>query len=486
MFKNGLYNTIGGVARIGISLLSVPIIIRLIGIESYGIWILSSSVISIAALVEGGLSVTTTFYLSKDIANNDNKGLSETLTATLATILFLSTLSSFFLYFSSDYIVRLFPQLQGNQSEVVLNTLQLGSLYLWPRLIQQQFIGIMQAYEEYGLINVLGTLQNIISSFGLILVAYFSGNAVEMMKWQAVISIIALLIYLRSSKKLIQNSNPRVVWNFIKIKQIWKYSLVAWFGTLGSALFTQGDRLIVGSILNVKVLGIYSAISTVASQINILSSLPILPLVPKLAKLLKTEKDNRHAIKAQIKESQELNAVVALVSAGSIILFSKSILLILIKENTNVESIFAMQVSALIYAIYSLNAVGYFSLYGLGEIKLCTLIHVFSSITTLFLILVLSLKFGFLGAIYGNVGYVITLLMVVLSFKKLRINLKYFSEWLWLPMSCFAILVSISFMAQDTLSMYYQIFLLTIFTAILIIWFLVNNPELKKLLRLGS
>ena len=486
MFKNGLYNTIGGVARIGISLLSVPIIIRLIGIESYGIWILSSSVISIAALVEGGLSVTTTFYLSKDIANNDNKGLSETLTATLATILFLSTLSSFFLYFSSDYIVRLFPQLQGNQSEIVLNTLRLGSLYLWPRLIQQQFIGIMQAYEEYGLINVLGTLQNIISSFGLILVAYFSGNAAEMMKWQAVISIIALLIYSRSSKKLIQNSNPRIAWNFIKIKQIWKYSSVAWFGTLGSALFTQGDRLIVGSILNIKVLGIYSAISTVAGQINILSALPIFPLVPKLAKLLETEKYNRQAIKAQIKESQELNAFVALVSAGFIILFSKPILLFLIKENINAESIFAMQVSALIYAIYSLNAVGYFSLYGLGEIKLCTFIHVFSSVITLLLIFVLSMNFGLLGAIYGNVGYIATLLMVSLSFKKLKINLKYFYKWLWLPMCCFAIVAAINFIVQDSFDMYYRTFLLTMFTAILVIWFLVSNSKFKKLLRVGS
>lgn len=70
MIKNGFYNVVGAVIRIGLTLLTIPLIIRLIGVEEYGLWTLVSTMIGIVGLAEAGLAVSTTVFLSRDLAND--------------------------------------------------------------------------------------------------------------------------------------------------------------------------------------------------------------------------------------------------------------------------------------------------------------------------------------------------------------------------------------------------------------------------------
>jgi O-antigen/teichoic acid export membrane protein len=477
VLKNGFYNALGGIVRIGVALISVPLLIRLIGIEDYGVWTLASSVIGVATLAEGGISISTTFFLSKDISDNDSTGISETLTATFVAMFSLATFAGLVLYFFSDYFILLFSKLKHEQAEQVLSVLRLGSLYLWAKLIQQHSIGIMQAHEKYGLINILGTLQSCIGNLGLIIIAAIGGNIVEMMKWQVIQVFSALVIYILISIKVVKYAKPCFRWNKIKNIEILKYSSVAWIGTLGSSLFTQGDRLVVASILDIKNLGIYAAITTIASQINILSALPVSPLVPRLAKLAKCQSPNKSEIIRQLKESQQLNSLVAFSCGSFIIMFANNILSFIIKDNITVESIYALKLSAIIYSIYSLNAVGYYALYGIGKIKDCTAIHLISSLISIFLIRLISIKFGLVGAILGNAGYIITLLMTILSLRELKIKIAFLIKWLSFPFLWLSIAGIIGLNLGDENSIKIIIYLAEIL--IIAIWFLKENSKLE-------
>jgi hypothetical protein len=50
--KNGFYNTVAGIIRIGLAILTIPLLIRLIGIEEYGLWTLASTVIIVVSVTK--------------------------------------------------------------------------------------------------------------------------------------------------------------------------------------------------------------------------------------------------------------------------------------------------------------------------------------------------------------------------------------------------------------------------------------------------
>ena len=107
-----------------------------------------------------------------------------------------------------------------------------------------------------------------------------------MMAWQALLTTIMLIAHLWVATRPLQNMTLRPAWSSSKAKAIAQYSAMAWLSSLGPLLFSHGDRIVVGAILGPAALGIYSAITSVTSQISVLTSLAVHPLFPTLGSLI--------------------------------------------------------------------------------------------------------------------------------------------------------------------------------------------------------
>jgi O-antigen/teichoic acid export membrane protein len=271
--KNGFYNVFAGIIRIGLAILTIPLLIRLIGVEEYGLWTLASTIILVVALAEAGLSTATTVFVSQDLNKEDFDSLSQTLTVTIGGILILATFVCISLYFSADIIVSLFSKLEKSQHLAVVHALQLGCLVVWSRLLQLTLIGVEQAYQRYSLLNILNTIQNFSLSLGLVGIAWLGGRTVELIQWQALISILILIGHIWIVRSLLQHLHLRPIWNKEKVLAIADYSFTIWLLTLGTAIFSRGDRLIVGYYLGSESLGIYGGVTEIASAINSFSAL---------------------------------------------------------------------------------------------------------------------------------------------------------------------------------------------------------------------
>jgi O-antigen/teichoic acid export membrane protein len=473
LLKNGLYNTIGGVLRIGLGIVTVPLLIRQLGIEEYGLWTLASAVISVVALAEAGLSTATTVFVAQDLGDKDVNGLSQTLTVTITMMLLVATLAASTLWFGSDSITHLFPQLSLLQKIDVSKAFQFGALVVWSRLVQQVLVGIEQAYQRYDLVNLIGTIQSLLTNVGMLSILWLGGKTLELMQWQAVTSMLILLSHSWIIKSLLQKTPIRMMWVKEKALKVGKYSFMVWLSSLGTILFSRVDRLIVGSILGTQSLGVYSAITDVTSQINVMSALPIHPLVPLLGKLI-ADKDTHHSeLQRQIQHSFRTNSLVAIGLGAGLITLAPACLDFLFAGNWDGDNLSVFSICCAIYAIYSTNAVGYYMLIGIKEINMCTLIVSVSGGVSILLILLGAYNFGLAGAIYGNAGYLLTLMLSAVAMRKVNLPLIILKESLSFPV-LFLLLVFIG-------SYYLDISILTrgivtVFqTVIIMIWYFKKN-----------
>jgi len=470
MIKNGFYNVLGAVIRIGLTLLTIPLIIRLIGVEEYGLWTLVSTMLGIVGLAEAGLSVSTTVFLSRDLANDDTDGISQTLTVTFGAMLLLATLAAIALWTGAALLVGVFPKLGQAQQAVAVQALQLGGIVVWARLLQQVLVGVEQAHQRYGVINILNTLQISLSSLGMLVVAWLGGRTVALIEWQAVTSIGLLITHIWVGYSLIRNLDLRPAWDRTKALKVARYSLMTWLTAIGSALFSQCDRLIVGALLGTKVLGVYAAITSVTGQINSFSAIAVQPLLPKLSNLLGKQGINQAILQQQVKQALQINGLFALGLGGTLFTLAPLIVNVMIPGAITNEHLLAFRIAAMIYALYSVNAVGYYILFSVDAVNMCMAIQLISGALSLLLISIGASIFGLLGAVIGNAGYLGVWLLLFSGMKQMCIPMRLWIGWLKFLLLWFLVVILVNIVSPEQAAI--NIFVFTIQTLIVFIWFI--------------
>jgi O-antigen/teichoic acid export membrane protein len=344
---------------------------------------------------------------------------------------------------------------------------------VWTKLIQQAFLGVAQAYHSYRLINLIGTIQAVLINIGMIVIASNGGRSVELMKWQVVASIVFLLVYTYCVSGLTRNIDLSFSWESKKFVKIFKYSFSTWMSSLGGVLFGQVDRLIVGALLGAESLGIYAAITNVTVQINTLSALPVQPLLPMLSALSTPLDKPEFDVGVVLRKALEVNSVVALGMGILLITFDFFIVSLFLDSKAASSYINEFRGAAIIYTIYSMNAVGYYITFASNAAGLCMVVQIVSGIASLIFIYVGIKVVGLPGAIIGNFGYCMVWLLTFLGFRRLNISFLEWASWIIIPVFIFLVFCVSILLSRENI----PIKLLAGFfsSALLSIWFISCN-----------
>jgi O-antigen/teichoic acid export membrane protein len=226
----------------------------------------------------------------------------------------------------------------------------------------------------------------------------------------------------------------RVSWNRRRGLEIFRCSMMIWLTAIGGVLFNQMDKVIVGAVLGTSELGIYAAVTNISTQISVLSALSVQPMMPTLSALTARGDFDPVEVEGRAKQAFIVNSLFAL-GLGSILLTAAPFLLrVVLGYDPSVNILLAFRVAVLAYSLYSLNAVGYYLCLGLNAAQTCVMIQVGSGLVALFLIWVGANQFGLLGAMLGNMGFLITWLMNFYGCKLLKIRGQRWLQWLIVPL----------------------------------------------------
>ena len=492
MIRSGLFNSIGAVLRMAISIVSIPLLIRIIGVEGYGIWTLVSTVVAIATLAEAGLSVSTTVFLSKDLAGNNRNEIFKTVTISFTLVILLGVIISIFLYLVSHHLITIFTDLSGDQLNNAISASKLGGFVVAARLIQRICVGIVQAYQAYGLLNIASTIQAFLTNFGMLIVATYSTSVLRLMQWHLASSIIILGLYALLIIYLLPTSKFTPTWCKKRFLDMIQYGGLTWLSSIGSALFSRFDKLFLSLFIGTEVLGIYAAFTDISSQINSFSAVAIQPILPEFSKQIESSYANISLKEIQCKALNTLyiHSLITATLGGLIITLAPFALKIVLPEVDLVTILIPFQIVSAIYTVYSLNAVGYYMMLAFKKAKTCTALVLSSGIFSLFLIVTGAKFYGLLGAILGNIGYIATLSIIDLGMKYISIprfkwikKLVPFSLWFSSVLFINAYLAFQSELYQDSYQRILIFVIQNIVMAILLFMFFQNrkNLELKKI-----
>ena len=101
-------------------------------------------------------------------------------------------------------------------------------------------------------------------------------------------------------------------------------------------------------------------------------------------------------------------------------------------------------IAVIIYALYSTNAVGYYTLLSAKAVKSCMLIVLASGTLSLLLISGGGWHFGLIGAILGNVGYVFSFFLTLFAINKIDVTISEYANCIKYPMVFFVLVFTVS------------------------------------------
>src|SRR5262249_38903987 len=136
MIRLGFYNMLGTGGRTLISIATVPILIRALGLQEYGLltWVMAS--VGAMGLAASGLATSTTVFIAADSGKGDHDALQQSLTITIGGALVVAAVAASILWSCSAALPRLLHlNVTGREYELSM-ALRFAAVCAFARMVQ--------------------------------------------------------------------------------------------------------------------------------------------------------------------------------------------------------------------------------------------------------------------------------------------------------------------------------------------------------------
>ena len=366
--RNTTLNLLGLVVPLAVGFVTIPMVVRALGNERFGILALVWVVFGYFGLFDLGLGRTATRYAADCLGRNDQATLPAYLWTTVSLQTAIGLLAACLSHLAAPLIVRRVLNIPaGFEAETIL-TLRLVGWSLPVMFVASSFRGVLEAAQRFDLVNAVKVPVNILF-YVLPLVGVAAGFALPGIVVLLVVSRLAALFVwagmaVRQLPVLATDLRPRRD----LVRPLVSFS--GWLGLSGIlyAVTTSLDRLVIGSLITVEAVTFYSAPSEALNRLGVVPGSLSMVLFPAFSLLDAGGREEK--TEALFARSVKF----LLLSTGPIFIalmfFAGDFLRLWLGPEFAAQSTLVVQVLAAAFLINTVSAVPNSYLIGIGRVDL--------------------------------------------------------------------------------------------------------------------
>jgi O-antigen/teichoic acid export membrane protein len=259
LFRNTVLNLLGLVVPLAVGFVAIPLVVRALGNERFGILSLVWVVFGYFGLFDLGLGRTTTKYIADALGRNEPGKLPGYLWTTVLLQTVIGVLAALLSYLAAPLIARRFLNIPPGYIGETILTLRLVGLSLPVMFVSSSFRGVLEAAQRFDLVNAVKVPVNV-----LFYVLPLAGVVLGLKLPGIVVLLVAsrlagLVLWARLSFGILPTLRTKPAFHAGLVRPLFSFS--GWIG-LSSILFavtTSIDRLIIGAVITVEAVAFYSA-----------------------------------------------------------------------------------------------------------------------------------------------------------------------------------------------------------------------------------
>lgn len=388
---NFLYNMFGGLLPLAVTLLTVPIFLKVFGAERYGLHIMISILVGYLGLFDLGLGRAITFRLSK-FGDRTTDSAVVTVRTALAMALILGSLGGGLLFsglvFADLGVLGVDSGLAGELRRV---SVLIGILI--PITTSSSVLGgVLIASERFAAFNIMIVLSTI--SFQLlplagslflepdmttIVLGVFTSNLLN----------LGMLLFLTRGTVL-RRANS--LFSRIEARHLLGFGGWMTVTAIASPLMTSADRYVISAIVGLKAVTTYTIPYQISQKLTLVANSVSNLLFPKFSRG-NVEVNTRAA-----DVSQDVLSVVSVIAVGTIVFTAEWFLGLWISKDFAEQAVLAASLLAAGFGINILAFVPFTFIQGSGRPKTTSIIHLVELPFYILMLIFLVKYFGVEGA----------------------------------------------------------------------------------------
>ncbi len=395
IFKNSFFSLSSKFFPLLISLFSIPIIIRNIGEERFGILAIAWAFIGYFNFFDFGLGKALTKSISEKLSHNKLKEIPDIFSTALTITSALGILGGLIFFLLSKPITLNFLKIDEALINEVLLGLTILSFGIPFVIISSSLRGCLEAYHAFKRITKVQVVIGSSTYLGLIVITYYFNSIAYLILWLTLQKILLNLYFYYQCYK-----NFNLTYRFSSFKKEYASYLFSFGGwitvsSIIAPIIETADRLIIGAQKSMTNLAYYSVPIDLIKRLGILPSSISLVLFPIFSR--EVDEENK---KKLLLYNTSFNAILF---ASTLIVFllislSKEIISIWINPEFSENAFWVLQIIAVGGLFNFLARIPLSIIQGSGRPDISAKFHLIELPIYIIILFVLTKLYGINGA----------------------------------------------------------------------------------------
>lgn len=343
----------GWTALLGLAF--IPVYIKYLGIEAYGLIGLFAVLQAWLTVCDFGLCPTLGREMTRRCADPDSGVCLRNLLRTVEIIIFIIAITvALFTAATSQSIAYYWFTVESLGNTEVAHSLALMGLAASIRFAENIYKSSLFGLQRQVVYNTINAITTTVRTFGAVLVLiYVESTIVAFFWWQVLASLVSLTLMAVGTYLALPKREQKGRFSFQSLAGLRSFSLGIMGITFLSMLLTQADKLVLSKVVSLEEFAVYSVAASVASAL-ILVVTPIgQAFYPRLCQLVRD--DNKECLNRVFHNASQLVSIAAGCTGIIAIVFAEKILTVW-SSNPNLAKDAAPIVQVLLSG-YLLNSV---------------------------------------------------------------------------------------------------------------------------------
>lgn len=257
--SNVSWNLLGQCAPIAVAIITIPLIIKGMGTERYGMLTLAWMVLGYFSLFDMGLGRALTKLVAEKIGADQTECLHGLIWTALVLMLILGLFGSSILALISPWLAYSVLKIPAALKAECLNTFYLLSLSIPFVILTTALRGVLEAQQRFKLVNIVNTPLGIFTYAGPLIALHYTTN----LFWVVAILLVGRIFALTTYFVLCTVTIPELIREFSfqrsMIRPLISFGSWMTISNIISPFMVTLDRFLIGALLSVTAVAYYSA-----------------------------------------------------------------------------------------------------------------------------------------------------------------------------------------------------------------------------------
>jgi len=326
--KNVLANYLGQGWRAIMSLAFVPLYIKYLGIEAYGLIGIFVMLQAWLSLLDMGMRPTLVREMARFTGGGHDVQSIWDLLRSIELIAFgMAALIGLSVWGASGWLATDWVQAEQMSVEAMAQAFTLMGLVVALRFIENIYTNSIAGLQRQVLQNVVTSIMATFRGLGAVGVLVWVSPTIEaFFIWQGIISFVTAVIFMILVYRLLPRSTRRARFSLTALLEVWRFAAGMLGITLLALLLTQVDKILLSRLLSLENFGYYALASMVAGGLYLMVTPIGAAFYPRFTELL--TRDDDHALRKTYHLGAQLVTVLMGSAAVILIVYADRILLL--------------------------------------------------------------------------------------------------------------------------------------------------------------